>query len=442
MRTLVKIIYLSYSVCYATFSLFDTYPIYQQRTIEKGIVTCIKWVPGTESMFLAAHSTGNIYVYNKEYPTCSVELVYTVMRRDRDFSIEYCRSKTPCNPVFKWIVGRGSVNDLTFSPDCKHIAFASEDGYLRVFDYEKQELIGKMRSYFGGLLTAAWSPDGKYIVTGGEDDHVTVWSFFEQRVIARGEGHRSWVNFVTFDPYTTNVGGARIDDSDEEDIVSGAVKQKARTIRDHSFDNSKNSVSYRFGSVGDDTHLLLWDLADDVLRPQRIRARSMRTSAFNQIHPSHWTYAKNSSPAQQNELPQSCERTSNHMESKLSYKGSQQEHHKASLKKHSSNSVSVRHHNSVSSYTPLPSEEDFHLGTPVCPKLDEVPIIEPLVSKKIAQDRLCGLVFKEDCLVTATFDGYIHVWARPEPSVSTCFHTITLCQMDLEHCQYCASLYA
>jgi WD40 repeat protein len=39
------------------------------------------------------------------------------------------------------------------------------------------ELVGTARSYFGGLLCAAWSPDGKYIVAGGEDDLVTVYRF-------------------------------------------------------------------------------------------------------------------------------------------------------------------------------------------------------------------------------------------------------------------------
>ena len=376
-------------------------------------------------MFLAAYSTGNIYVYNKEYPTCSTDPVYTVLKRGKGFVIDCCKSKTPSNPVFKWIVGKGSINDLTFSPDCKHIAVVSEDGYLRVFDYERQDLVGIMRSYFGGLLTAAWSPDGKYIVTGGEDDHVTVWSFQEKRVIARGEGHKSWVNYVTFDPYTTNVGGGRVDDSDEEDFVRDGPRQRIGTIREHSFENPKQSVSYRFGSVGDDTHLLLWDLADDILRPQRIRTRSMRTSTFNQIHLSHWTYAKNSPVLSQNESQQSQEKDSNHVEQKLSHKASHHEHHKISLKKHSSNSVSLRHHNSVSSYTPFPDEDELALGTSVCPKLEDVPTIEPLVSKKIAQDRLCALVFRKDCLVTATFDGYIHVWARPESTVCI---VLKLCQ--------------
>lgn len=363
-------------------------------------------------MFLASYSTGSIYVYSKEHPACLSEPAYTVIKKGKGFRIECCKSKTPCNPMFRWVVGRGSINDMIFSPDCKHIATVGSDGYLRVFDYEKQELIGVMRSYFGGLLTAAWSPDGKYIVTGGEDDHVTLWSFLEQRVIARGEGHRSWVNVVTFDPYTTSVGGGRIDDSDEEDIVKDGLKH--RTIRDHSLDNAKQALSYRFGSVGDDTQLLLWDLSDDILRPQRIRTRSTRNSTMNQAH---WTYAKNSISWHQNDSQQTHDHKRTYSESKLSHKSSSHDH-KISFKKHSSNPSSSKHHNSVSSYSPLFDEEELSFGTPMCPRLEDVPVLEPLVAKKISQDRLCGLAFREDCLVTSTFDGYIHVWARPESTVS------------------------
>jgi hypothetical protein len=53
----------------------------------------------------------------------------------------------------------------------------AQDGLLRVFHYDSMELVGAARSYFGGLLCAAWSPDGKYIVAGGEDDLVTVYRY-------------------------------------------------------------------------------------------------------------------------------------------------------------------------------------------------------------------------------------------------------------------------
>lgn len=58
------------------------------------------------------------------------------------------------------------------------------------------------------------------------------------------------------------------------------------------------------------------------------------------------------------------------------------------------------------------------LGTSVCPRLDEVPLLEPLICKKIANERLTALVFREDCFVTACQEGYVFTWARPNKWVS------------------------
>lgn len=49
----------------------------------------------------------------------------------------------------------------------------------------------------------------------------------------------------------------------------------------------------------------------------------------------------------------------------------------------------------------------------ICPKLDEIQIIEPLICKRIAKERLTSLVFKKDCFIVSTIDGFINTWARP-----------------------------
>lgn len=80
-----------------------------------------------------------------------------------------------------------------------------------------------------------WSPDGKYILTGGQDDLVSIWSLNERRIVARCPGHHSWVSCVAFDPW-------RCDER-----------------------------NYRFGSVGEDRRLLLWDFSVGMLhRPKGV----------------------------------------------------------------------------------------------------------------------------------------------------------------------------
>ncbi|CAN0887887.1 WD repeat-containing protein 20, partial [Linum grandiflorum] len=126
------------------------------------------------------------------------------------------------NPIARWHICQGSVNSITFFADGTYLATVGRDGYLRVFDYTKEQLICGGKSYYGALLCCAWSMDGKYILTGGEDDLVQVWSMEDRKVVAWGEGHNSWVSGVAFDSYFSS---------------SNA-------------DGTTETVIYRFGSVG------------------------------------------------------------------------------------------------------------------------------------------------------------------------------------------------
>ncbi len=55
------------------------------------------------------------------------------------------------------------------------------------------------------------------------------------------------------------------------------------------------------------------------------------------------------------------------------------------------------------------SELPFNL----CPKLDHTPVIEPLICKRISNERLTSIVFKSDCFIVANQGGLISTWSRP-----------------------------
>ncbi|KAF9974129.1 hypothetical protein BGZ73_002599 [Actinomortierella ambigua] len=78
--------------------------------------------------------------------------------------------------------------------------------------------------------------------TGGQDDLVTIWSFRDQRIVARCQGHQSYVTGVAFDPW-------RCDER-----------------------------NYRFGSVGEDAKLLLWDFSVGALHKPKAAAMQRRGS--------------------------------------------------------------------------------------------------------------------------------------------------------------------
>uniref|UniRef100_A0A803N318 Uncharacterized protein n=1 Tax=Chenopodium quinoa TaxID=63459 RepID=A0A803N318_CHEQI len=196
--------------------------------------TSVAWVPQVNGFFVVAHADGN----GKD---ATVDPSFPLIKDPTQFSIAHAKS-SKSNPISRWHICQGSINRMTFSVDGTHLAVVGRDGFLRVFDYQKELLVFGGKSYYGAILCCAWSMDGKYILTGGEDDLVQVWSMEDRKVIAWGEGHNSWVSGVAFDPYWSPP----------------------------SSDRTGENVMYRFGSVGQDTQLLLWDFSmDEIVVPLR-----------------------------------------------------------------------------------------------------------------------------------------------------------------------------
>ncbi|XP_007234013.3 WD repeat-containing protein 20 [Astyanax mexicanus] len=450
----------------------------EERLIDKTKVTCLKWLPKSENLFLASHASGHLYLYNVEHPCGTTAPQYSLLRQGEGFAVYACKTKTPRNPLLRWAVGEGGLNEFAFSPDGVHVACVGQDGCLRVFHFDSMELQGVMKSYFGGLLCVSWSPDGKYLATGGEDDLVTVWSFAESRVVARGHGHKSWVNVVAFDPFTTSLEEDEPMElsGSEEDLHQGPLNfgrvRTSSTLSRLSRHSSKGtpSVSYRFGSVGQDTQFCLWDLTDDVLYPRLPLSRALTntfgpnmppsisggmnsTSGSGVVEGHHHPTNPHQPPTLPLPLPRSLSRSNSlphpavantskgqgttesggtggsggggggtpfsigrfatlslqERKSDKSGVGGEKEHKRY----HSLGNISKS--NDKINVAPRSNRLDASkvLGTTLCPRMNEVPLLEPLVCKKIAHERLTVLVFMDDCIITACQEGLICTWARP-----------------------------
>uniref|UniRef100_A0A023F3K8 Putative wd40 protein dmr-n9 n=1 Tax=Triatoma infestans TaxID=30076 RepID=A0A023F3K8_TRIIF len=377
----------------------------EERMIDKSKVTCIRWVPGSSNLFVVSHASGQLYLYNEELPCSTSPPHYQLFKQGDSYAIHTCKTKSTRNPLYRWVIGNEgvSINEFAFSPCGTYLAIVSQDGFLRVFHYDTMELVGSARSYFGGFLCVCWSPDCKYVVVGGEDDLVTVWSFCERRVVARGQGHHSWVSVVAFDPYTSTLG----------------------TLSDFTHTtNNKVDTCYRLGSVGQDTQLCLWDITDDVLRQKPTsRNRSISTTQTN-TH-CNQTHINNSKTVQTVHTKESNESQSLSQRLGLGFDRRSDGGHKRSQSKGGQERNSVTAVGSgggsvgPNSVTDKITDDPMRLiGTKSCPRFDECPIMEPLVCKKIAHERLTALVFREDCFVAACQDGYVYTWARPGKMLS------------------------
>ncbi|CAK5072954.1 unnamed protein product [Meloidogyne enterolobii] len=395
----------------------------EERQIDRTAVTCLRWVPDGCSFFVASHASGNLYLYNDELDSSTIAPTYQVLKQGDCFTVFTCKSKVSRNPVHRWQIGTGAINSFAFSGSTSNfIATVSQDGFLRIFNWRTMELIGCMRSYFGGLLCLAWSPDLRYIATGGEDDLVSLYSVTENRVVCRGQGHKSWISDIEFDYYAS----------------TNSLPQNNTGYNESTIDEILLSSTANTSLM-----LCLWDISDDILLSSSCYSRNSRNLQDIQTELSSPVGALSPgiSPIEINQvnnttlipigfdnsiaLPKENGLKSDKL--KNGGGGRFRRLHKRGLSigsRLTGNSEKNNRHNGISSSgahsvdgtlkrNDCPSFAAKLFGTPQCPRIEEIPIIEPILCKKVSNGRLGSLHFREDCIVTTCQEDYICIWIRP-----------------------------
>ncbi len=106
----------------------------------------IRWIPGSENLFLAAHSDGSLIVYDKEKEdavlaaeegeTAPGSIPGDTPPMTIHKSVNSTNQKS--NPVSFWKLSNKHINSFTLAPDRRHLAVVSEDGDLCIIDYLKE----------------------------------------------------------------------------------------------------------------------------------------------------------------------------------------------------------------------------------------------------------------------------------------------------------------
>lgn len=149
-------------MCVVLLLLYGIYANTRQGAINGTPVSEIRWIPGSENLFLAAHMDGSLVVYDKE----KEDAMFTPGEEEaaqengeaepangvkngvknginHTTQIQVHKSVTSknqkTNPVAFWKLSNQRINAFAFSPDNRHLAVVSEDGTLRIIDYLKEE---------------------------------------------------------------------------------------------------------------------------------------------------------------------------------------------------------------------------------------------------------------------------------------------------------------
>lgn len=192
--------------------------------LTRAAVTCVIWLPGTESQVVAGHADGSVVIYDLDRENGAS--MQAVSGSDNRLIQIYTSTKpnSSTNPLAAFKVSNLPITDIKVCGDS--IAVTSQDGFLRFISLQSLEAECIIPSYYGGIYTIAFSPDGRYFVTAGEDDTLSLHDFVTKNLLAKLVGHAGWVRKVVFDAYTCDT----------------------------------SNDFYRLGSVAEDGQFFIWDL--------------------------------------------------------------------------------------------------------------------------------------------------------------------------------------
>ncbi|KAJ6542377.1 WD40 repeat-like protein [Mycena vulgaris] len=109
--------------------------------------------------------------------------------------------------------GRAMAWSVVFSPDGTHIASASVDKTIRVWDAATGQPVGEpLVGHSDSVLSVVFSPDGTHIASGSDDETIRVWDAVTGQPVGEPlAGHNGSVWSVAFSPDGTHIASGSAD---------------------------------------------------------------------------------------------------------------------------------------------------------------------------------------------------------------------------------------
>jgi WD40 repeat protein len=171
-----------------------------------------------------------------------------------------------------WDVGTGKelktlnghqdrVLSVSYSPDGKTLASASSDTTVKLWDTVTGKELNTLNGHQSTVTSVSYSPDGKTLASASQDKTVKLWDVGTGKELKTLNGHQDGVNSVSYSPDGKTLASASADKTIKLwDVGTG---KELKTLNGHQ--DGVNSVSYSpdgktLASASQDKTVELWDV--------------------------------------------------------------------------------------------------------------------------------------------------------------------------------------
>jgi WD40 repeat protein len=152
-----------------------------------------------------------------------------------------------------------SVKSVAWSSDGTRLASGSVDQTVQVWDAATGSTLHTYRKPLSLVQAVAWSPDGKRLAAGADDRTVQVWDAATGSTLLIYQPHSAAVNGLAWSPDSTRLASA----SDDSTVQIWNVSTGTALLAYQQHDSAVNSVAWspdgaRLASTGHDATVRVW----------------------------------------------------------------------------------------------------------------------------------------------------------------------------------------